>query len=210
MSWLQLFRIAVMGWIIFCSLILLGLGAHLVSVLKGQTVQNFAWGGLAVATAVLTFVSVPAMIAIDMLRSGVFTSMIVVEIAWLSFLGVLFLATGGSAAATATTFWGSCSRAAAQFQGLCHETSATAAFGFLGWIPLWAYTITLLVMLVLPAQRSDRVWLKSVKEADLDKTAVPTSPIGPNAPMMGMQPYPPYADVPPQPADYSQGPHPQV
>ncbi|KAH9944471.1 uncharacterized protein BXZ73DRAFT_39366 [Epithele typhae] len=210
MSWLQLFRVAVLGWTIFCSLILLGLGAHLVSVLGGQTVQTFAWGGLAVATAVLTIVSVPAMIVIDMLRSGAFTSMIVVEIAWLSFLGVLFLATGGSAAANATTFWGTCSLFTATFESLCNETSAAAAFGFLGWLPLWAYTITLLIMLIIHAQRGNHVWLKSVKEADLANTAGPTSTTGPAAPNMGMHPYPPSAAVSPQPTGYSSGSYPQV
>lgn len=51
------------------------------------------------------------------------------------FLGVLFLATGGAAAANAADFWVQCNAwTPALARTVCNETSAAAAFGFLGWV----------------------------------------------------------------------------
>ena len=51
------------------------------------------------------------------------------------FLGVLFLASGGAAADNAANFWVSCSDwSPAEARTVCGETSAAAAFGFLGWL----------------------------------------------------------------------------
>ena len=51
------------------------------------------------------------------------------------FLGVLFLASGGAAADNAANFWVTCSDwNPALARTVCSETSAAAAFGFLGWL----------------------------------------------------------------------------
>ncbi|KAI9062972.1 hypothetical protein FKP32DRAFT_1592934 [Trametes sanguinea] len=182
MFWLSLFRLVVLGWTIFCAIILLGLGAHALSAVGGLALPTFAWSGLAVATAVLTVVTVPAMLVVDLLRTGAFTSMIVVELAWLSFLGVLFLATGGAAAENAADFWVQCSTwYPASARTVCSETSAAAAFGFLGWLTLWGYTITLLVLLIIHANRGHYVYKTSVKEANFEAGIPPST--GTGAPM---------------------------
>ncbi|KAI0724448.1 hypothetical protein C8T65DRAFT_563949 [Cerioporus squamosus] len=168
MFWLSIFRIAVLGWASLCAVILLGVGAHVLASVGDLRLPTFAWAGLAVATAVLSMVTLPAMLVVDLLRSGAFTSMIVVELSWLGFLGILFLATGGAAAANATDFWVQCN---AWFpdaaQTVCNETSAAAAFGFLGWVTVWAYTGTLLVVLIVQAQRGNYIWQQSVKGVNL-------------------------------------------
>ncbi|KAH9898502.1 hypothetical protein C8Q73DRAFT_788679 [Cubamyces lactineus] len=174
MFWLQIFRFVALGWGLFCSLLLLGLGAHALSVLVNSNVPTPAWAGLAVATAVLSFVTLPPMLVIDLLRTGAFSSMIVVELAWLSFIGLLCLATGGAAAENAADFWVTCGTwTPASARSVCSETSAAAAFGFLGWLALWGYTITLLVLLILHANRGHYVWRMSVKEAGFENGIPP-------------------------------------
>ncbi len=102
----------------------------------------------------------------------------------------MFLATGGAAASNATGFWVQCSAwFPAAAVSVCNETSAAAAFGFLGWVagqycvvqpcnrscsrtdrPLctvWAYTGTVLVMLIIQAQRGNYIWQRSVKEINV-------------------------------------------
>ncbi|EJF66609.1 hypothetical protein BD309DRAFT_854006 [Dichomitus squalens] len=166
MYWLSIFRIAVLGWTSFCAIVLLGVGAHVLSAVGGLLLPSFPWAGLAVATGVLAFLTVPTMLAIDFIRKGAFTSMIVVELSWLGFLGIMFLASGGAAADTAANYFVSCSTwSPALARTVCSETSAGAAFGFLGWLPLWAYTGTLLVLLIIQANRGNYVWRRSVKES---------------------------------------------
>ncbi|KAI0361735.1 hypothetical protein OH77DRAFT_1492716 [Trametes cingulata] len=181
MYWLSIMRIAVLAWAILSSLVLLGVGAHALSVLGGvSNLPTFSWTGLSVATAVLTLVTLPAMLAIDFLRTGAFSSMIVVELAWFGFLGILFLATGGTAADSAA-FWGNCAQwSPPSVRTVCSETSAAAAFGFLAWLPLWGYTITLLVLLIMHANRGHYVWRTSVKEANFAAGVPPAT----NAPGM--------------------------
>ncbi|KAI8995537.1 hypothetical protein BD414DRAFT_479817 [Trametes punicea] len=218
--WLQLFRLIVLGWAIFCAVILVGLGAHALSAADTLGLPTFAWSGLAVATAVLSIITLPVMLVVDLLRAEAFTSMIVVELAWLSFLGVLFLATGGAAAERAADFWVSCSVwSPAAARNLCSETSAAAAFGFLGWLSLWAYTITLLILLIIHANRGHYVWKTSVKKANFE-AGLPPSMNPPSQTAYGSEAkphdaaafnpgqvpyaYPPAATTPPTPTAFGQ------
>ncbi|KAI0742310.1 hypothetical protein C8Q80DRAFT_899615 [Daedaleopsis nitida] len=179
MYWLSILRVIVIVWASLCAVALLGVGAHGLSVvpdLNGLPV--FAWECLGIVTTILALVSLPCMLIIDLLRTGAFTSMIVVELAWLGFLGVMMLATGGAAAASASNFWVQCSvwyPAAART--VCSETSAAAALGFLGFFPLCAYAFTLLVFSLVQAHRGNYIWQRSVKEMQLQGSDTVMGPI---------------------------------
>ncbi|KAI0632813.1 hypothetical protein C8Q77DRAFT_1158273 [Trametes polyzona] len=178
MYWLSIFRIATLAFAILSAIVLLGVGAHaLAPTSTFPEIPTFAWAGLGVATAVFALLTLPAMLVIDFLRTGAFSSMIVVELAWFGFLGVLFLATGSSAAERAADFWVTCNTSA---QSLCSENSAAAAFGFLGWLVLWAYSTTLLVLALIHANRGHYVWKTSVKEANFFGAGI--SPANPMVP----------------------------
>lgn len=140
----------------------------------------------------------------------------------------MLLATGGASAANAADFWVDCSAwSPAAARTVCSETSASAAFGFLGWLArayppsisirecveltvrccavVWAYTGTLLVMLIIQAQRGNYVWQQSVKEANFQGgnkiQAVATSEVKPydtGAPGQVPYAYPPSNPVPTQ------------
>lgn len=99
------------AWASFCAIVLLGVGAHALSTVNTLRLPSFAWAGLSVATAVLALLTLPAMYAtlghsrgsrphinisfyrlvIDLLRSGAFTSMIVVDLAWIGAFAPLLL-----------------------------------------------------------------------------------------------------------------------
>ncbi|KAI0824265.1 hypothetical protein BC628DRAFT_1420343 [Trametes gibbosa] len=228
MHWLSIVRIAFLSFASLCAIILLGLGAHALAATSNLSgLPTFAWSGLGVATAVLALCTIPAMIAIDLLRTGAFSSLIVVELSWLSFIGILFLATGGSAADRAANFWVSCNTWSPQeAQNLCSETSAAAAFGILGWLALWVYTGILLVFLIIHAHRGHYVWRSTVKEANFGASVPPANTTAPgtygteaksyeaaslNPPAVsGAQPpyaYPPSPAMSPTPTGYGQPPY---
>ncbi|OBZ78967.1 hypothetical protein A0H81_00689 [Grifola frondosa] len=172
MHWLQLARLVTLSWTIFCAVIILGLSADVTSVGNNNFSGYFTYGALGIATALLALLTVPPMLVIDLLRTGAFTSMIAVELSWLGFLWIMFLATGGSAADSAANFWGSCSFwstiGLSASANACRETSGIAAFGFLAWIVLLGYFVALLTMSIIHATRGHHVWTVSLKQANFD------------------------------------------
>jgi len=163
-----LVRLPVFVFLLVCTLIVLGVDGHLVSVEnKNQKtyfgvkvdILDFTFAKLGVATAVLTLVSVLPMLVIDLLRKGAATSYVVVELAWLGFLWILWLAT---AADTANRF----STCPSQISW-CSEYQAAEAFSFLAWMALMAYWIILLVFAIIAVNNGQsQIWFTGVTEAD--------------------------------------------
>ncbi|KAF5369956.1 hypothetical protein D9758_001411 [Tetrapyrgos nigripes] len=172
MALISILRLGVFGTTILFSLIVLGLGGHLVS--KGELELESTKGaaGLAVATAVITLVSVPAMLIIDMIRRGAVSSLVVTELAGLGLLWVLWLATGADNVDQFNTgFPEGCDvlgRLGPRFhdlQVICRELQAVSAFGFLNWLMLVGYWSVLLVCSLIAANRGEsRIWFTSVGE----------------------------------------------
>ncbi|KAI0327357.1 hypothetical protein GY45DRAFT_1327713 [Cubamyces sp. BRFM 1775] len=93
-------------------------------------------------------------IAVDFLRTGAFTSMVVVELSWLctssfrshlarrhnthvgciAVLWVLWLATGAQTASQTSTAFANCDFIYPILNQVCNETHAIEAFSFLAWI----------------------------------------------------------------------------
>ncbi|PSR71773.1 hypothetical protein PHLCEN_2v12353, partial [Hermanssonia centrifuga] len=149
------------------SLIVLALSANWISVTTTKLHLYYNYAALGVATSVLTF-TLPVMLIIDLLRRGAFTSMILVELCWLGFLWVMWLATGALAADNLGGFVDGCSSSffANWWNTGCSETQAITAFSFLNWIALTGYLALLLTMSILAANRGGPVWMTSVKEAN--------------------------------------------
>ncbi|KAG6380821.1 hypothetical protein JVT61DRAFT_5206 [Boletus reticuloceps] len=162
----SLVRIAVLGVTTLFSIIVLAISAHLIS----QTQQYFGvtvtFSSLAVAVAVISLLTLPVMLVVDFIRSGAFTSMIVVELAWLYTLCILWVATAGQ---TVTGFGfdvsSSCDFLNPILNGACQSAQAIEAFSFLNFIILFLYASVLSVMAVVAATRGQSVWLSSVKES---------------------------------------------
>ncbi|KAL6308134.1 hypothetical protein BKA93DRAFT_726206, partial [Sparassis latifolia] len=166
---------------VLCAVIVLGLGGHIINFTVTYLHGYYVFTALGVATASLTILTLPVMFIVDIAVSNiVFTSWILIELIWLTILWVLWLSTG----AYAGSFIGPCQyvdeTGISVLVAGCHESQALEAFSFLAWIPLMVYTITLLVVSMVSANRGSSVWTSSVSEADWassgsSRPAVPAS-----------------------------------
>ncbi|KAJ7327900.1 hypothetical protein DFH08DRAFT_1025945 [Mycena albidolilacea] len=143
---------------------------------------------LAIVVAILTLITAPLMIALDIVRPGVyFTSMIIFEILWLGFLSVMWLASGAAQAVENIVLTTACTvdssddffdgfsddpRPDNSLQTICGEARAIAAFGFLNWLILMFYTLTVMIMsCVAMSRKRGRVWTESFANAPLSASA---------------------------------------
>ncbi|THU91971.1 hypothetical protein K435DRAFT_840752 [Dendrothele bispora CBS 962.96] len=172
--------------LILCSLVVLGLSAHLTSKTEqvfhptvsatldpdslGIATASAAFEGLGIATAAITIATVPLMVGMELTRKGAFTSMVVVELTWLGILWVLWLVTGARTIRLFDAFFSSgCHGLHNDKLTFCRETQAIAAFGFLSsgiilmfyWIFLFAASIT------AASHGNSQVWFSSVHDMNV-------------------------------------------
>jgi hypothetical protein len=194
-----LIRLPVFVLLILLAFVVLGLDAYFVneankassfdvlgySVPTGIEIPTFAQ--LGVATSVLTIASLIPILIIDQLRKGAATSFVVVELAWLGFLWVLWLATAAD-----TADFDACSK----FSTFCSKYHAAEAMSFLTWLLLMGYWIVLLVHTIIAVNNGqNRIWFTSVIDADF--TAVAGGGVAGGAPHGG-------AAFPAQPQQHQQ------
>ncbi|KAJ7367895.1 hypothetical protein DFH08DRAFT_1070694 [Mycena albidolilacea] len=168
MAPISLIRMTVLSTVLAFAVIVVGLAASLTSTTEKYLDGYFEFAALAIATAGLTIITVPIMIALEITRAGTaFTSMIVVELSWLSILWVLWLATAADSAQVAANTFVSCSDYFLKsIEGACRQTSGIEAFAFLNWIILLGYTILILVLsLIAHSRQHTGVWKSSVAQA---------------------------------------------
>ncbi|KAF9649613.1 hypothetical protein BDM02DRAFT_3186113 [Thelephora ganbajun] len=147
----------VLGLTNFLALVVLGLSAYTLNAVVDSIGVYFTYSALGVATAVLHLIYVTATVIVDRLRVGAFTSKLSVQVGFLSFLSIMWLATGAETAATTVIFIG-CN------EGVCGATRAIAAFGFFNWAILLGYVILLIALGVRAGQAGHNVWMTDVKE----------------------------------------------
>ncbi|VDC04063.1 unnamed protein product [Peniophora sp. CBMAI 1063] len=155
-------RLVTFGCTLVFSVIVLGLSADALSITQTYEGSYFIWDALALAVSIITICSIVPMFVIDFLRRGAFTSLVVVEIGWLSVLWILWLATGAYAADINQMVFGtiSCSEFNTITSRFCSEWDAVEAFSFLTWIIILAYTVTLAVFVFT----GRRAWRGSVRD----------------------------------------------
>ncbi|EJD53646.1 hypothetical protein AURDEDRAFT_52382 [Auricularia subglabra TFB-10046 SS5] len=104
--------------------------------------------------------------AIDQLRNGAITSIVVVELAWTAILGIFWLA---AAAAQASNVFipGDCSIVGGEGESICRQFQAMQAFSWLNWIILWGWTFLLVVVAAIALSRGNRgVWTAPAGQTD--------------------------------------------
>ncbi|KLO10164.1 hypothetical protein SCHPADRAFT_999763 [Schizopora paradoxa] len=172
-------RVGTFATLILFSVIVLGLSAFFISktsgTVAGFSVNSPAWANLALATSILTLVSVTPMLVLDMFLDA-HTSKILVELIVLGILNVLWLASGADAAAYTNGEVPDCSNLEIvvgllvvkdnTLITLCRSYQAIEAFSWLNWIILMGYVIALLVFAILASTRGNSVWMSSVRKAD--------------------------------------------
>ncbi|KAF9076605.1 hypothetical protein BDP27DRAFT_1414458 [Rhodocollybia butyracea] len=165
MAFLPVLRLIILIATLVFSIIVLGLCAHVTAVTVEFLHGFFNFAAMAIAVSGLTIITLPVMIGIDFVRRGAFTSMVLVELGWLCFLWILWLA---AAALTAQEqqflFAGStsCDFFNDELNAACNEFAAIEAFSFLAWISLLGYTIALLSYAIIGATRGTRPWTSTV------------------------------------------------
>jgi hypothetical protein len=184
-------RVAVFGWVLFCSLLVLCFSANTVNEFTSTIadLNSFVpdYVALALAVAVITIVIVVPMFVIDFLRKGAMTSWIMVELGVTGFLWILWVAAAGSAADVGIGKFSCTAPAIPDFsdlpdlsdfglkkrsfislsfgESLCQQQQAMMAFEWLAWLALIGYFGTLLVFTLIAANRGNSgVWKSSVRD----------------------------------------------
>ncbi|KAJ7921832.1 hypothetical protein B0H13DRAFT_2318140 [Mycena leptocephala] len=168
----RIVRLTILVTVFLFALISMSLAAALIT--TGSTLGPFVDiafmpATLAIAVAVLTFLTIPAMIVLEIARPGAyFTSMIIFEILWLGFLSIL-LESSNDFGSFDDSFDGSPDDS---IRNICGEARAIAAFGFLNWLILMFYTLTIMIMsCVAMSRKRGPVWTRSLANAPLSTTA---------------------------------------
>jgi len=166
---LHIVRIVVLSLTLLFAIVTLGLAAHFTATTDTYFGLTFNFAALAIASAVLTLVTLPVMLIVDLMRTGAFTSMVVTELVWLFVLWALWLSTGADTAwFNSLTFANSCSGYNSVSTTACNEVQAIEAFGFLNWIMLMGYSITILVAAIMASSRGHpNPWTSSVRHGNL-------------------------------------------
>ncbi|CDO68776.1 hypothetical protein BN946_scf184989.g42 [Trametes cinnabarina] len=125
---------ATAGISVLCGIIVLSLGAHLTSLSEEYFESYYIFAALNIAVGGLTMLTIPVMVAIDFVRTGAITSMVLVELVWLSILWVLWIATAAYTADQTSEAFSACDFIYPILNQVCNETRAMEAFGFLAWI----------------------------------------------------------------------------
>jgi len=220
MSIIPLARLVAFGLVSLFSLVIFALSAHIHAfthkIFFG--VGYFTFAALSLATAILSLLTLPAMVVIDNKRKGAVSSMIVTELSWLGLLWVLWLAAGGLGAEATGVVWPSgCGYKDSGVDTLCREFPAVTALSFFCWIILFAYTMTILVLTLMAGSRGHSLWYTPVSKADFFAPAAPAPETAPapqlipviinpqNSGMAGtpMIVHPQYSGVPGTPVMYS-------
>ncbi|KAF7964567.1 hypothetical protein HWV62_5604, partial [Athelia sp. TMB] len=195
------------GSTIVFAIIVLGLAANYTSETQAADGITLDFAALAIATAVLTLVSLPAMLIIDAVRDGAFTSMVVTELATLFVLWVLWLATAAYTTNifdSAFYFSGSCNDLFPEYRPVCHQYQALMAFSWLAWLALFIYSVYVFVLAIIGANRGQRVWTATAKELGAGGAGAgsATPAAFNNAPMQQHQ-YPPTTAATPSAANHA-------
>ncbi|KAF7301574.1 hypothetical protein MIND_00722900 [Mycena indigotica] len=173
-----LLRLIALGVALLFAVIVLGLAAGLTATTEKYLGGYFEFAALAIATASITIVTIPVMIAFEFLQPGrVFTSKIAVEISWLFILWVLWLATAADATnAASVNFISRCGDYfSSRIESACRQTAGVQAFSFLNWLILMAYTVFILVLAIIAQSRGHAAIISRRSTESIDGYRPPDS-----------------------------------
>ncbi|CAK5262649.1 unnamed protein product, partial [Mycena citricolor] len=129
-------RLIALSLVSVFALCTLGLAAAVLSLSKTYMSGYYPYAALAIAAAVITILTIPAMSALDLIHPGGLTSQIKFELPWLSVLAALWLATASYATkAVIEDFPGFCDeiRDSANRLVACQESAILLAFAHLNY-----------------------------------------------------------------------------
>jgi len=151
---LALARNVVLGTTNVFALIILGLAAFTLT--QTPLGYYFTFSALGVSTSLIHMLSTNAMLITGRLRDGAFTSRVSWQVGWLSYLAIMWLATGAQTASILSLFV-ACDLA------FCGASQGIAALGFINWAILSGYVFALTTAAVRAGQAGKSVWAMDVK-----------------------------------------------
>ncbi|KIK65681.1 hypothetical protein GYMLUDRAFT_70771 [Collybiopsis luxurians FD-317 M1] len=179
-SYLSLYRLTVLVSTSIFAVIVLGLASNITAQTEEVLDAYFVFAAMAIAVSALTLLTLPAMIAIDFMRKGAFTSMVIVELGWFFILWVLWVSAAALSSQEDAFLFGVsafCTFGDTDADAVCHQFTAIEAFSHLAWLALLGYIITLLTYAIISTSRGGRPWFSSVGEGLLPpRAAVPAVP----------------------------------
>ncbi|KIO33031.1 hypothetical protein M407DRAFT_65949, partial [Tulasnella calospora MUT 4182] len=120
---------------------------------------------LGIATGLFTIILVSVSLVVDFFRTGAFTSYVWVEIAWISFLWVFWIATAGCYASMGSVAGCFSTARTSGAASVCNEYRAGQALAWLNWIITFGYLGALVAFSVIAASHGQQgVWTASITE----------------------------------------------
>jgi len=159
---LLILRLVVLAVVSTFSVIVLALGAHILSVFH----FSFRFAGLAVAVSAVTLVTLISMLVLSIFYRGMWANLVLVEVSSLSILWVLWLAVGGLTADKTVIICGAeaTMRGATPFD--CNEQMALEAFAWLNWLILLTFTLFIIALGIIQHLRGNYIWMVPIYEID--------------------------------------------
>ncbi|KAF7358566.1 hypothetical protein MSAN_01194800 [Mycena sanguinolenta] len=161
---IRVVRFVVMATVILFALVALGVAVALLLTGSIFFIPFTSYAALAIASGVLTLLTLPAMIFFEIIKPNRPTSRTVVEIIWLGVLSILWLATGAVVELSSVGFFGCDVDNTDDFFDIgdaigdpvtCQENSVIEAFAFMNGIILIVYVVSLIVVSLVASRRKN-------------------------------------------------------
>ncbi|KAI0343824.1 hypothetical protein BDW22DRAFT_1356383 [Trametopsis cervina] len=178
---MPIFRWVAFGGLLTFSVVVVGASAHYITI---QTTQELfvdeiqVWpqtspdpfAAYDLAVGVLTPIFLLPMLIVDICRRGAFTSFVITEISVLGAFLVFWLAAAGWTTAVFPPVEELCQNnpQVGVLNAACTDIQLEMAFGWLAWILLLAYWVTLLTLAIMSSQKGPGMsaWKKAVRDTD--------------------------------------------
>jgi len=162
------------GVVLVFSVIALGLNAYWLSLGMYNYTSLFSYtprqdfNAMGVAVSVISMVTIVPMLVVSLLRKGAITSWVAVELGWVGFLWVLWIASAGLSTSS-YIYRGDCSAWSGYYdyyfeiyyptpelEGFCRQYGAMQAFAWLNFLILFGYFILLLALSILSYTKGNK------------------------------------------------------
>ncbi|KAG0700956.1 hypothetical protein DFH29DRAFT_876236 [Suillus ampliporus] len=201
------------------ALVVIGICAHIESIVAGYQYHNvhLSFVALGLAAGCLTVLSLPVLLIVGRVRRGAVVSMIVFEIVWFFVLWAMWVGTAGDTVAGRAYYFpdGCIYSNYPKANQICYEIIVVEAVAFIIFFCVFIYYATVVLYAIIQANRGRGIWTSSIAEASMASGPSPTSvmPMARYSAVPGGQvPYPTYGgdpqNTPPQPYPQSYNAYP--
>ncbi|KDQ65033.1 hypothetical protein JAAARDRAFT_75415 [Jaapia argillacea MUCL 33604] len=163
-AFFPIFRRVILVTLLLFSIVVLGLSAHMIYFTETHYGGYLISSALAIAVSIITILVVSFSLVVDFLQQNVFTSIVVVDLAFQVVLWALWVATGADTAdADSQSFPDGCIFIDRDVDHACREFTAIQAFSFLNWLLIMGYAITLFSLAIIGRRtHGDRIWTSRI------------------------------------------------